>query len=275
MRRDSSIGTEVPTSKLRHDASCRLASGSARGPVSRSPRCCHRGCVHCTRLPAPTRPPTSRLGRPLLPPPSTLSVGYADNLESFPARSPDVQRRMELPPSTHDQECPASPALPEATALTLPSEPDFREPDRHERAPGASSADARCLLGVGSEPHGGGAPSKLPEENLDGSATRSKRCETNVGHRGGFQRRDGVATISTDQHAYQEMTENRTPHVIDSIGPKPNFAESARRPAGRRRVAEPTETSQLQTGHDRNPVPICAQPRGDVTTTTFRLTCAE
>lgn len=42
-------------------------------------------------LPAMTRPPTSRLQRPLRPPPSTLSVGYADNLASCPARSPDVQ----------------------------------------------------------------------------------------------------------------------------------------------------------------------------------------
>jgi hypothetical protein len=95
-RRDPPIGTEVPTRKLRHEASCRIANHSARGSVSRSPRCCHLGCAHCTRLPAPTRPPTSRIQQPLRPPPSTLSVGYADNLESFPARSPDVQRRMEV-----------------------------------------------------------------------------------------------------------------------------------------------------------------------------------
>jgi hypothetical protein len=67
-------------------------------------------------------------------------------------------------------------------------------------APGASSADARCFLSVESLPRGLGVPTKLPEENLDGSSSRSKRCETNVGHRGGFQCRDGVATTPTDQH---------------------------------------------------------------------------
>lgn len=38
------------------------------------------------------------------------------------------------------------------------------------------------------------------EESLDGSFSRSRRCETSVRHRGGFQRQDRVAAIPTDQH---------------------------------------------------------------------------
>jgi hypothetical protein len=107
---------------------------------------------------------------------------------------------MEELPSTRDQECPTLSASPEAMAPTFPPEPDFREPDRHKstqvrpvRTRGACSAWNRTTRR--------GRPIEALRREQRRSSSRSKRCETNVGHRGGLQRRDGVATTPTDQHA--------------------------------------------------------------------------
>lgn len=69
------------------------------------------------------------------------------------------------------------------------------------RAPGASIADARCLFSVESTTTRLRRPIEAPRREPRRSSSRSKRCETSVGHRGGLRRRDRVATIPTDQHA--------------------------------------------------------------------------
>lgn len=55
--------------------------------------------------------------------------------------------------STHDRECPASPASHEVATSASPLKLDSREPDRHDQeTPSSSRTDARCLLSVGTEP---------------------------------------------------------------------------------------------------------------------------
>lgn len=102
---------------------------------------------------------------------------------------------------------------------------------------------------------------KLPEESSDVPRPIRYGARQTSDIKVGSQRRGGVATAPTDQHVYQEIPENRTLRVPGSGGPRPTFTEIVRQPAGRRRVAEPTETSKPQTGHDWNPAPMYARPR--------------
>lgn len=83
----------------------------------------------------------------------------------------------------------------------------------------------------------------------------------------GPRRLDDVSTVSTDQHAYYEPPESRPTHGPDSSGPKPTFAETARRPAG------PTtnrRTNRNLSATDRTRPKSCPDWRptsGDVATT--------
>jgi hypothetical protein len=116
---------------------------------------------------------------------------------------------------------------------------------------------------------------KPSEESFDTSSTRSTVLRTVSDIEVDSRRQDRVATAPADQHAHYEISPSQTPHTPNSSGPRPTFAECAQRPAARRRVAEHAETSQTQTGHDRNPAPTSVQLHDDVAIITVRLSRAE
>jgi hypothetical protein len=63
-----------------------------RRPVTRSPRCCHRGSeTPPTTTVAEARNPSRELPRPALSPPSTLSVGYTTTFASCPTKTAACQ----------------------------------------------------------------------------------------------------------------------------------------------------------------------------------------
>lgn len=147
---------------------------------------------------------------------------------------------MDESPSTHDQECPALPASPEALAPTSPPGPDLREPNCHDgRTPGVSWCGHEV------------PPRRRDRNHVAWRSRRSApRRATTDPHpiRNGARRRSNIEVVSSARTTlppsrrtsmfYRETLESRTPLAPDTGGPKPTFAKSARRPAARRRVIE-------------------------------------
>lgn len=107
------------------------------------------------------------------------------------------------------------------------------------------------------------------------SSSRLKRCETNVGHRGGLQRRDGVATTPTDQHALPgdpgapNTTRSRLERAETHL--RRNRATTSRSTTSRRtnRNLEATDWTRPKS------CPDLTSNHNDVAVTEFRLTCIE
>jgi len=88
------------------------------------------------------------------------------------------------------------------------------------------------------------------------------------------RRRGGVATTSTDQHALPGDPGEPSTTRLRLGRAETHLRRTRATTAGRRRVAEPTETSKPQTGHDRKPAPTYARPRR-CCHHRVRLTCAK
>lgn len=102
---------------------------------------------------------------------------------------------------------------------------------------------------------------KLPEGNFDGSSPRSKRCETsdrtsrwNPASQRCCHRLDGPACLQRDRGE----PSTTLPQLERA---ETHLHQDGEMSSGRRRIAEPTETSKLQTRHDRTPSPIGARLR--------------